>query len=351
MTRGRSAARRRRRAGCWCCATARPTTTPAASGRDSSTATLSDARATSRPGPRPRRIAAYRPTRVVASDLSGRRQTGQRGGRRRAASRSSSTRAGARSTWASGRADRRAGARAVPRGADLLLRGEDFRRGGRRRVAGRRRPTGCGAALATCSTGWRRGSAWSSRRTASTGRAGGRAARAGPAGWPAARWRAWATATGPSSSEGRDRVAIRDLERLRLSRVPVCRAQTRRFGETGGSLGKLPQSPPGDIPLGRSGAVAQLVAHFHGMEGVRGSNPLSSTHAKKDPPPRVGPSSFLHDAGVLRVAVAWGSAGRPSTPGRSRAACGHRRTARRTHPAQDATRRRWSSRPGRSPRR
>ena len=25
------------------------------------------------------------------------------------------------------------------------------------------------------------------------------------------------------------------------------------------------------------GAVAQLVAHFHGMEGVRGSNPLSST--------------------------------------------------------------------------
>jgi hypothetical protein len=25
------------------------------------------------------------------------------------------------------------------------------------------------------------------------------------------------------------------------------------------------------------GAVAQLVAHLHGMEGVRGSNPLSST--------------------------------------------------------------------------
>ncbi len=26
-----------------------------------------------------------------------------------------------------------------------------------------------------------------------------------------------------------------------------------------------------------NGAVAQLVAHLHGMEGVRGSNPLSST--------------------------------------------------------------------------
>lgn len=25
------------------------------------------------------------------------------------------------------------------------------------------------------------------------------------------------------------------------------------------------------------GAVAQLVAHLHGMQGVRGSNPLSST--------------------------------------------------------------------------
>src|ERR1700757_3453247 len=28
------------------------------------------------------------------------------------------------------------------------------------------------------------------------------------------------------------------------------------------------------------GAVAQLVAHLHGMEGVRGSNPLSSTNQK-----------------------------------------------------------------------
>jgi hypothetical protein len=29
--------------------------------------------------------------------------------------------------------------------------------------------------------------------------------------------------------------------------------------------------------------VAQLVAHFHGMEGVRGSNPLSSTEHEMAP--------------------------------------------------------------------
>ncbi len=29
--------------------------------------------------------------------------------------------------------------------------------------------------------------------------------------------------------------------------------------------------------LRRFGAIAQLVAHLHGMQGVRGSSPLSST--------------------------------------------------------------------------
>ena len=38
-------------------------------------------------------------------------------------------------------------------------------------------------------------------------------------------------------------------------------------------MGRLPQAPSG-APFG---AVAQLVAHLHGMEGVRGSSPLSST--------------------------------------------------------------------------
>ena len=31
------------------------------------------------------------------------------------------------------------------------------------------------------------------------------------------------------------------------------------------------------IPEEQLGAVAQLVAHLHGMQGVRGSSPLSST--------------------------------------------------------------------------
>ena len=34
-------------------------------------------------------------------------------------------------------------------------------------------------------------------------------------------------------------------------------------------------SLPNEVFLG---AVAQLVAHLHGMQGVRGSSPLSSTH-------------------------------------------------------------------------
>ena len=37
-----------------------------------------------------------------------------------------------------------------------------------------------------------------------------------------------------------------------------------------------PSGPGSSVP-GSRGAVAQLVAHLHGMEGVRGSNPLSST--------------------------------------------------------------------------
>jgi hypothetical protein len=32
-----------------------------------------------------------------------------------------------------------------------------------------------------------------------------------------------------------------------------------------------------------SGPVAQLVAHLHGMQGVRGSNPLRSTKTKSLP--------------------------------------------------------------------
>ena len=38
--------------------------------------------------------------------------------------------------------------------------------------------------------------------------------------------------------------------------------------------------------------MAQLVARFHGMEEVRGSNPLSSTHTLWAPPFSEGPNVF-----------------------------------------------------------
>jgi hypothetical protein len=40
-----------------------------------------------------------------------------------------------------------------------------------------------------------------------------------------------------------------------------------------------------------SGPVAQLVAHLHGMQGVRGSNPLRST--KKQNPFPLGEGFFI----------------------------------------------------------
>jgi len=42
--------------------------------------------------------------------------------------------------------------------------------------------------------------------------------------------------------------------------------------------------------------VAQLVAHLHGMQGVRGSNPLGST---KKPPKPHGLGGFTFLVGVL----------------------------------------------------
>ena len=41
------------------------------------------------------------------------------------------------------------------------------------------------------------------------------------------------------------------------------------------------------VPARRPGAVAQLVAHLHGMEGVRGSSPLSSTRHTSHPNPAI----------------------------------------------------------------
>ena len=43
-------------------------------------------------------------------------------------------------------------------------------------------------------------------------------------------------------------------------------------------VAQLPRNSYGKVCSSQViGAVAQLVAHLHGMQGVRGSNPLSST--------------------------------------------------------------------------
>jgi hypothetical protein len=68
--------------------------------------------------------------------------------------------------------------------------------------------------------------------------------------------------------------------------------------------------------------VAQLVAHLHGMEGVRGSSPLSSTkHAGQghagvlERGARHGPGTFLDtyllslDAASLRLEPSWPPSG------------------------------------------
>jgi hypothetical protein len=63
---------------------------------------------------------------------------------------------------------------------------------------------------------------------------------------------------------------------------------------------------PGNTKTGRNefGAVAQLVAHLHGMQGVRGSSPLSSTtnNAKGRAVPRGGP--FCMPVGARRLPAA-----------------------------------------------
>lgn len=57
----------------------------------------------------------------------------------------------------------------------------------------------------------------------------------------------------------------------------------------------------------RHGAVAQLVAHLHGMEGVRGSSPLSSTHFRTsalwqgDSIPRQSPTRQVVFGGAYRL--------------------------------------------------
>src|SRR5579872_7506388 len=60
-----------------------------------------------------------------------------------------------------------------------------------------------------------------------------------------------------------------------------------------------------------SGAVAQLVAHLHGMEGVRGSNPLSSTEVLAGQ--RLTYS--FHPPGGWELSPYWEESGRSCPPG------------------------------------
>ena len=80
-------------------------------------------------------------------------------------------------------------------------------------------------------------------------------------------------------------------------------------------LAKIPGLPrPGGATGASGGAVAQLVAHLHGMEGVRGSSPLSSTEHSEGRSSRVALRRFRAPPGPL----AGPGAGRPSSAGRGR---------------------------------
>src|SRR6476661_190454 len=92
------------------------------------------------------------------------------------------------------------------------------------------------------------------------------------------------------------------------------RGEYSRFGIFGNAVlrylscfgGDPEESPQGQQ---QSGAVAQLVAHLHGMQGVRGSSPLSSTGEVRRN--RLVPADFFVPASrLLRIAPAPG----PCTP-------------------------------------
>ncbi len=66
-------------------------------------------------------------------------------------------------------------------------------------------------------------------------------------------------------------------ERTPLTRPQRPPADFRLPERTGYTRSAVPENGCSPSSGRRLGAVAQLVAHLHGMEGVRGSNPLSST--------------------------------------------------------------------------
>ena len=83
---------------------------------------------------------------------------------------------------------------------------------------------------------------------------------------------------------------LRAVRARRPRRPPRSRRTTRRPSAPGTDPISQPTGPLARIPRvacrtggRRSGAVAQLVAHLHGMQRVRGSSPLSSTGSPREP--------------------------------------------------------------------
>ena len=74
-----------------------------------------------------------------------------------------------------------------------------------------------------------------------------------------------------------------------------------------------PSGSGSSVP-GSRGAVAQLVAHLHGMEGVRGSNPLSSTEKLQV---RGSPTALILPGG-WELSPYWEESGRSCPPGPGR---------------------------------
>ena len=77
-----------------------------------------------------------------------------------------------------------------------------------------------------------------------------------------------------------DAVADRRVERRHTARAGDVRRRAARFGS---AVPERLRSVTG-LRADEHGAMAQLVARFHGMEEVRGSNPLSSTTRSRPPP-------------------------------------------------------------------
>ena len=234
-------------------------------------------RALGRPSPPSRRSWRWNADRVVSSDLSRARDDGGR----RWGCRSSWTPGCARCSRGSGRAccDRRS-SRAGPTEFAAWRRGDDVRPGGgesrsetaSRTAAAVRRFAGemAGGTLVVVGHG-------ASLRGAMTLLLG----------LPASAWTTFEVLGNARWAELRrraDRWTAPGLQHPGRADLEAAPAGQGRLAE--------PQNNRG------GGAVAQLVAHLHGMEGVRGSSPLSSTD-NTSPDARQARCCLLHDPGCF----------------------------------------------------